>query len=652
MTLFKLEEYGNKEFDGLDKLFADAFDLQMYEAFKWGEWVSGQEGRKVLLENNKNNKKTLRDILSRHPNWSFKDQAVIIPITEALVRSDIYNISTYFFDMCTEAMRQHIDKNKKDNMDAANTAYHQLPVLKKVISNKLHIEGKLIRESAEMITKDAGIKASVGQKLSRIINKWAKELHPFVGQYKEYEKLFAKLSDALNPIEVKRKTILSIHPVDFLLASNGNSWNSCHGIKKCDNWGTKSGTLSYMQDDTSMVFFTLNDDDKDIHREPKITRQLYHYKQGRLIQSRLYPDWQNIGMSDTYRGIVQTILAECLGVPNSWTSVVRGQDDVTMATPTHVDAIHYPDYHKNFKATMTTLKGVDCVKEVPIGHIASCIDCGTPHKRPKMLSCCIRYKCRNCNTETLYREMQEHDNYLYCAQCIRECPCCNRQLPTRWDWYTVTTEELTKVKVCESCASRHYTRCEFCNEYHHSSTFHTLRNASGREKYGCPTCYENSVCCADCGQRYHNEGCLHHRDADGNNTRICEKCLKARERKRLLAEQKARDKAEKARLKELGKIKEGKIVIDPAAGVVEIQPIDFEEMGSRPVREMRNPYDQPVSWQYAGNDRVSADDLWQMPQQAVAAAHAMAMYQQDFRVPVEWHQAVARPIADNERVME
>ena len=57
-----------------------------------------------------------------------------------------------------------------------------------------------------------------------------------------YDK-FAKYADSINPIKVKRHTVLSVHPIDYYTMSFGNSWTSCHcSASRCtgrDSSGTE-----------------------------------------------------------------------------------------------------------------------------------------------------------------------------------------------------------------------------------------------------------------------------------------------------------------------------------------------------------------------------------------------------------------------------
>lgn len=95
-------------------------------------------------------------------------------------------------------------------------------------------------DTAAILKESCGVTCSVGQKNSRIINAICKRYG--LDKHPAYNARFAKLADALNPIQIKRTALLSVHPADFLEMSNRkNSWSSCH----CLNDGEyHAGTLS------------------------------------------------------------------------------------------------------------------------------------------------------------------------------------------------------------------------------------------------------------------------------------------------------------------------------------------------------------------------------------------------------------------------
>lgn len=142
-----------------------------------------------------------------------------------------------------------------------------------------------------------------GAKASRIINRLCLKFHldrieeeaeagepdsRYMRTVKPYNALFARLADALNPAHIEKTAVLSIHPCDFLEMSNrDNTWSSCHCLERGSHHG---GCQSYMGDAVSMIFFTVSDEyTQDFHTAPRITREIFCYKDNVLLQSRLYP---------------------------------------------------------------------------------------------------------------------------------------------------------------------------------------------------------------------------------------------------------------------------------------------------------------------------------------------------------------------------
>jgi hypothetical protein len=88
-----------------------------------------------------------------------------------------------------------------------------------------------------------------GQKIGRAINAWA-TTHG-IDKHKDYNWRFNELING-GGNTTDRIAILSINPVDFLMASHGN-FDSCHNIDRDGNHCYKSGNLSYAMDGVTMV---------------------------------------------------------------------------------------------------------------------------------------------------------------------------------------------------------------------------------------------------------------------------------------------------------------------------------------------------------------------------------------------------------------
>ena len=352
-----------------------------------------------------------------------------------------------------------------------------------------------IVERLDNISPD--LHAHKGQKMSRVINK----LLTYVGFNKlpDYNREFAKYADALNPLQITRHTVLSVNPLDYLTMSFGNSWASCHTIDKENKRNMpnsyegmySSGTVSYMLDKPSMVFYTVDAsyNGNDFWNEPKINRQMFHWGEEKLVQGRLYPQ-DNDGDNSVYtpyREIVQNIMSELFEFPNLWT-VAKG----TSAAGRYVCSYgtHYRDYDSYENCTLSRIKGSENEKYISVGHDPICIKCGNEHDIQENISCCARkVTCAECGCEIDEDEARYIDGEYYCDDCSFWCDCCGE--------YRVG--EATEVRggrtVCSSCLEDHYTFCDDCEEY--------VRNRYINEINGehiCNECFEeNFGPCDHCG---------------------------------------------------------------------------------------------------------------------------------------------------------
>lgn len=352
-----------------------------------------------------------------------------------------------------------------------------------------------IVERLDNISPD--LHAHKGQKMSRVVNK----LLTYVGFNKlpDYNREFAKYADALNPLQITRHTVLSVNPLDYLTMSFGNSWASCHTIDKENKRNMpnsyegmySSGTVSYMLDKPSMVFYTVDAsyNGNDFWNEPKINRQMFHWGEEKLVQGRLYPQ-DNDGDNSVYtpyREIVQNIMSELFEFPNLWT-VAKG----TSAAGRYVCSYgtHYRDYDNYDNCTLSRIKGSENEKYINVGHDPICIKCGNEHDIQENISCCARkVTCAECGCEIDEDEARYIDGEYYCDDCSFWCDCCDEYR------VGVATEVRGGRTVCSSCIEDHYTFCDDCEEY--------VRNRYINEINGehiCNECFEeNFGPCDHCG---------------------------------------------------------------------------------------------------------------------------------------------------------
>lgn len=228
--------------------------------------------------------------------------------------------------------------------------------------------GDYVISRAEQMTPP--VKIPEGMKTSRAFNKACVEYG--IDKAPNYNKLFAKYSDLVSGAKRKLKFFMSLNPLDYLTMSFGVNWSSCHSISSHGGWC--SGTLSYMLDETSIITYVHSAIPTDIE-EGKIYREMFHWENNLLIQSRIYPQG-NDGATDlykTFRGFVQKEMAAMLNESNAWVKKSERCSTFTQTTGTH-----YADYNSNGSCNASYIKArvPESNAVVHIGHNRICPHCG------------------------------------------------------------------------------------------------------------------------------------------------------------------------------------------------------------------------------------------------------------------------------------
>ena len=389
---------------------------------------------------------TLPEVIAERSRWTeklaqFHERADIIVEYETTYSKDSYlkadSVKNLFYKLMNWVSRMST-KTKEDG-----TSCNQLLIDKEVYdciqSSELGIKG--IRE---------------GQSFNKVVGKILTQTGMST-IWVDYNKEIARLGDAANPIKYTRFTILSANPVDFWRMSFGSSWSSCHTIDKLGNFSASrggshydgihgSGTESYMLDTTSLIMYTVDSkyEGNDYELQPKINRCMFHVGEGKFVMGRVYPQGRD-GEKDVYkqwRNIFQTIIAECLDIPNYWKT--EYDKDVKYGQ-TESYGTHYRDYnecycdiagwswHKPFADSEPSKK------IIKIGHNPICPSCGEWHDTEENI------ECEDCASDE--NEYTEHCRY------------CGSRIQTDEDEY------YTDGDGCYWCCEHHanydsYYRCE------------------------------------------------------------------------------------------------------------------------------------------------------------------------------------------------
>ena len=364
--------------------------------------------------------------------------------------------------------------------------------------------------------------AHTGQKTSRVVNK----LCCYLGYDKVdgYNREFAKYADSLSPLTIKRHTVLSINPLDYLTMSFGNSWASCHTIDKTNkrrmpnNYSGcySSGTVSYMLDETSMVLYTIDAsyNGDEYWEQPKINRQMFHYGEEKLVQGRLYPQ-DNDGCGDVYtpyRNIVQNIISTIFNFPNLWT-LSKGTESARRYIASR--GTHYRDYEYYDNCSLSRVKGSENNEYIYVGTAPICITCGDRHSTAENISCCGYARCSDCGRVLDEDDVIEIDGEVYCRSCVHYCEYCDeyhRESETYVDGYGW---------VCDSCLERNFYYCDICDRYVREEDTVWIECEN---RYICESCCSNYYTyCEDCGNYFPDEDIFTYGDRH-----LCEDCYDSR----------------------------------------------------------------------------------------------------------------------------
>ena len=348
----------------------------------------------------------------------------------------------------SEKIRKSLDKfagNKysKDSQKKQDTHYYFVDFLCK--QKNAVIDAKMAEKINSMIPE---MKANSGQKLGRIVNKFCKlygycdfEIEedvrvPIVNpdgtveldseghsvlqtvrkKVKPYEREFASLSDSLSPKDIIRPLIVSVHPIDYLSMSFGNSWTSCHSIDNNDVRKAKLssssgcnclGTMSYMCDPSTVVMYTVSEkyEGTDYETQDKINRCLFHYGEGKLIQARVYPQSTD-GDSKVYESFripVLELFSKCLGIDCTWETTT---DNDLKNRYINTVGYHYTDYTSVNGSNISAPKQFKLNQnKFTIGSLSTCVTCGSTMQSNKKnkLSC-----CHEAGAENLQRFRKTH----------------------------------------------------------------------------------------------------------------------------------------------------------------------------------------------------------------------------------------------------
>ena len=347
---------------------------------------------------------------------------------------------------------------------------------------------------------------------------------------KWFDKKYAELCDETNPLKITRHTVISLNPLDFMLMSNGTSWDSCHDIHGSGGCYS-AGTVSYLMDENSFIFYTVHPEynGDNIELQPKVQRQVFSFKNGTLFQSRLYPQENDYGAEHTYkeiREIVQKIIADCLEVPNLWAAPCRDICTINTYITRGYDACNYPDWESGNSGSnhcvLSRLQTEEGYTSMVLGVEPLCIECGEYHCDTESINCCGngRYRrCECCGERHYYDDIHwcEDVGEYRCDNCCNYCEDCDEYVAgeTYEVHYRSRYGSTYTRYVCESCLEN-YAYCDECGDYWHIDDIYYIDDETI-----CPNCFDDVTApCSKCGEVHLKENMRETEDGEW----ICEDC--------------------------------------------------------------------------------------------------------------------------------
>lgn len=434
------------------------------------------------------NKSSLLALFEKHPNYNGRGQIVL---TQEYNRNQVTKpLDEMYKELIHVFVNTEFPLYKNNEIISKLLNEHYSKTVNVLGSKSQFIDEQDIELNQFLPNK---LQMSVGQKRSRFVSKFCAyfgldELIP------EYNKKFAQYADAINPLKIKRWTILSINPIDYLTMSFGNSWASCHTIDKNNkrnmpntySGAYSAGTISYMLDKTSIVVYTIDSkfNGENFELEPKINRCMFHYNNGILIQGRVYPQCNDSDseLINNFRNVVQKVIADCEKVSNLWT-LKKGIKNVREYADTDYKSVHYRDYEHFDTCTVSLIKEFlnnndDINDVVDIGHAPISVVTGNEHDVKNNIEGDNAIYCADCgciiDTESEAYSIDDNGNY-YCTDCSRWCEYHQQFEPNINNIFIYV---VNYGLVCENAliTSGDFGYCDICEEYHYIDNLEYLEN--------------------------------------------------------------------------------------------------------------------------------------------------------------------------------
>ena len=425
--LFTLSEY-KEAYENTHRIYHGMLRNSIYRGLTEAEW--GRENDRMWTKY----AKTLKESDATELCCGFESY---------YVPRKTYNDVENFDSMLKTALMYYSDWNEEANIFGEERVRRINKYAERIGLNTRAVVGQRVNKWFGKVAKETGL-----NKIIRIqTDIWRDDDGNEYQREKDYgyNYYFAKLGDAINPLEYEREVVVSVNPIDYYTMSFGYNWASCHTIDKenirqngNDNYSGcySGGTESYMLDPSSIVVYVrpteseikkIHEDSLPLEEQSKLKRCIFYLGEDKLVQSRVYPDGRDggdEGLAAQLRAIMQKTISELYQTPNMWT-LKKGTNECRKAIYT-VESVHYTDYTHYDDCNVSYLRRIDGIlneNKINVGAKIICPDCGCLHRESEHITCDSCYEVSYCCVcgERVRRDGIYIDGRPYCSEhCARE----------------------------------------------------------------------------------------------------------------------------------------------------------------------------------------------------------------------------------------
>ncbi|MCF8346831.1 MAG: hypothetical protein K9G38_06435 [Bacteroidales bacterium] len=297
------------------------------------------------------------------------------------------------------------------------------------------------------------------------VYKFTKFYNRYVRTENDPEFDFQRFYDRLKTAEC----VISIHPMDFIGASEDSSFSSCLAIDSCHH----TATTAYLRDDFTVMAYTTDG-------KKKIGRQFIYFDCFYIIMGNIYGAISK-PLQEKIRKYIEEKYAKYLEVSNKWV-ISRNK---TISEDNLYNCGHSNNDHGEFSVYFD-----------------------------QAVSAAIRYKEKTDNFDDLSLDFEDGlDRYGDSTSSgyigLRYCSCCEETV----DGELTYTED---GEVCDYCLNNYYTYCYECERYYYENT--PMYYIEDENHHICESCYNDNDYgfCEKTEAYYSRDKLMEVIDSDGN----------------------------------------------------------------------------------------------------------------------------------------